>query len=73
MKSQMLRRRRSEEGKAIRRQNMKEGKGDHCSFKYKQMEIEADCPYSSTITTLTTKDNLMIEVYEVDSSGTDSE
>lgn len=60
----MLRRRRSEEGKRIRAQMMREGKGDHCSFKYKQMEIEPDCPYSSTITTLTTKDNLLIEIWE---------
>lgn len=63
MRRQMLRRRRSEEGKLIRRQMMRDGKGDHCSFRYKQMEIEANCPYSSTITTLTTKDNRIIEVY----------
>ena len=59
----MLRRRRSEEGKRIRSQMMREGKGDHCSFKYKTFEIDKDCPYSSTITTLTTKDNILIEIY----------
>lgn len=55
----------SSEGKKVRRQMMQEGKGDHCSFKYKQMEIDADCPYSSTITTLTTKDNLLIEIWGI--------
>lgn len=60
----MLRVRRSEEGKAVRRQMMRTGGGDHCSFKYKQMEIDGSCPYSSTITTLTTKDNRLIEIYK---------
>lgn len=64
MKRQMLRRRRSEEGKQIRKQMMRQGIGDHCSFKYKQMEIDSDCPYSSKITTLCAKDNLIIEIYQ---------
>lgn len=63
MNIQMLRRRRSEEGKRIRREMMRSGKGDHLSFKYKALEIDADNPCSSTITTLTTKDNLLIEIY----------
>lgn len=60
----MLRRRRSEEGKAIRKQMMREGKGDHCSFKFKQMEIDPYNPYSTTLTTFVTKDNLIIEIYK---------
>lgn len=64
MNVQMLRRRRSEEGRLIRSRMMREGKGDHCGFRYKQMYIDCRCPWSSALTTFITKDNLLIEIYE---------
>ena len=60
MKVQMLRRRRSEEGKALRRQI-----GDHVPFSYKQMEIDPSIPYSSTVTTEQVKETLLVEIWEI--------
>lgn len=58
----MIRRRRSDEGRRVRKVMMAQGLGDHLPFSFKAYEFDTP-PWSSTITTLTTKDNLLIEIW----------